>query len=912
MESYSPADPSHSNGISRDRASSVQGTTHGDREHPRPSVRGKFLFLGERKLYIRGVTYGTFRPEEGGSEYHDPATVERDFALMADYGINAVRTYTVPPTWLLDIALEHGLLVMVGLPWEQHIAFLDDTERVRSIEKRVRDAVAASKGHPAILCFAIGNEIPSPIVRWHGAGRIEAFLERLYRIVKQEDPGALVTYVNYPSTEYLDTSFADFICFNVYLESRDRLDAYLARLQNLAGDLPLVMAEIGLDSSRNGEQKQAEVLRWQVYTAMEAGCAGAFIFAWTDEWYRGGFDIDDWDFGLVTRDRHPKPALEAVARAFADPLFPDIPDSQWPSISVVVCSRNGSATIRDTMEGLAELDYPNYEVIVVDDGSTDNTAAIAREYPYRLISTENRGLSSARNTGMHAAKGEIVAYIDDDAYPDPQWLRYLAATYMSGDYVAVGGPNIPPPDTGRIADCVANSPGGPVHVLVSDREAEHIPGCNMSIRRDALMAIGGFDHRYRAAGDDVDVCWRLLDRGGKIGFSPAGMVWHYRRNSLMTYWKQQQGYGKAEALLEGKWPERYNSAGHLRWTGRLYGRGLTESLGFKRSLIYHGTWGAAPFQSIYEPAAGTLWSLPLMPEWYLVIIVLVVLSLLGLFWAPLLVAAPLAVLAIGALVVQAIRSASKAVFTSSTSGWLDRLGLYALTACLHVIQPLARLRGRLVHGLTLWRRRGIDRTAMPWLHTPTLWSEKWRDPVDWMTRLERRMKDAGAVVLRGGDFDRWDLEARGGLFGRARTRMVTEEHGGGRQMLRFRIWPRFTRPGTVLALLCTTLAAAAFADGAWEVGAVLALAAIVMALMILYQSALGIASIQGALAGLAEERDPGEESETGGDVRAEDIAIDHREEETVEIDNGAAAHLRNGYANGSSGNGVSHRPQDES
>jgi hypothetical protein len=260
------------------------------------------------------------------------------------------------------------------------------------------------------------------------------------------------------------------------------------------------MAEIGLDSRRQGEDVQAKTLDWQVRSAFAAGCAGAFIFSWTDEWYRGGHNIEDWDFGLTARDRQTKPALAAVRKAFTEVPFPAATD--WPQMSVVVCSYNGSATIRDTLEGLLALDYPNYEVIVVNDGSTDATPAIAGEYAVRLISTENRGLSNARNTGWQEAHGEIIAYIDDDAYPDRHWLQYLAHTFMTTDYVGVGGPNIAPPGDGPIADCVANAPGRPVHVLLSDREAEHIPGCNMAFRREALQAIDGFDPRYRAAGDD--------------------------------------------------------------------------------------------------------------------------------------------------------------------------------------------------------------------------------------------------------------------------------------------------------------------------------------------------------------------------------------------------------------------------
>jgi hypothetical protein len=103
----------------------------------RPHVQGKFLFVGNTKLWIRGVTYGTFRPDADGNEYHDPETVEHDFAEMASHGLNAIRTYTVPPRWLLDTAQRHGLRVMVGLPWEQHVTFLDDKKRARSIEARV-------------------------------------------------------------------------------------------------------------------------------------------------------------------------------------------------------------------------------------------------------------------------------------------------------------------------------------------------------------------------------------------------------------------------------------------------------------------------------------------------------------------------------------------------------------------------------------------------------------------------------------------------------------------------------------------------------------------------------------------------------------------------------------------------------
>ena len=781
----------------------------------RPRAGGKFLFAGDEKLWVRGVTYGTFRPSDSGEEYPPEQNLERDFALMAAHGINAVRCYTVPPRRLLDRACANGLRVMVGLPWEQHIAFLDEPGRAASIERRVSEGVRACAGHPALLCYAVGNEIPGSIARWHGRARIERFIERLYRAAKAEDPGALVTYVNFPTTEYLELPFLDLHCFNVYLEERERLEAYLARLQNLAGEKPLVMAEIGLDSRRHGLQKQAMNLDWQVRTVFAAGCAGAFAFAWTDEWHRGGHDIEDWDFGLTTRARTPKPALAALHRAYCEVPFPR--STQWPRVSVVVCSYNGARTIRDTLEGLKRLEYPDFEVIVVNDGSTDATPQIAAEYQAKLISTQNRGLSAARNTGWQQATGEIVAYIDDDAYPDTHWLHYLAYRFMTGDWVGVGGPNIAPPGDGPIADCVANAPGGPVHVLVTDTEAEHIPGCNMAFRREALEAVGGFDVRYRAAGDDVDLCWRLQARGGRIGFHAGAMDWHHRRNSLAMYWRQQKGYGKAEALLEEKWPQRYNAMGHIAWSGRLYGRGFTLPIPSGRSRVYGGVWGAAAYQSLYQPAPAMLLLLPLMPEWYFVIAGFVVLSLLGLSWPPLLWAVPLLVLAAAAPIAQAAFAAGRAQFPLVAKSSGEKLQRWVLTFTLHLMQPMARLMGRFKHGLTPWRRRGV-RGAVPGAQSTTLWSENWKAPEAWLTALETAQRKQGAIVVRGGDYERWDIYVRGGMFGGMTCSLAIEEHGAGKQLLRLRARGRVPTATWIAIVMLGGFALLALGNAAWVAG----------------------------------------------------------------------------------------------
>jgi GT2 family glycosyltransferase len=826
---------------------------------PRPRVDGKFLAVGAERLWLAGVTYGTFAPGEDGAPYGERAQVEADLRAMAANGVNALRTYTAPPRWLLDAALRHGLWVTVGLAWEQHVAFLAERGRARAIEARVRAAVHACAGHPAVLGYLVGNEIPASIVRWHGRRRVERFIERLGRAVRQEDPGALVTYASFPSTEYLELPGLDFASFNVYLEDPARLAAYLARLQNVAGERPLVMTELGLDSRRHGREAQARSLRAQVRASRAGGCAGAFLFAWTDEWHTGGAEVTDWDFGLVDRARRPKPALAAARGAFARPTPPEPERSGRPAlppVSIVVCSFNGAATLGECLDGIARLDYPDRETIVVDDGSTDATAAIAAARAgVRVIRTDNRGLSAARNAGLAAATGELVAYMDDDAYPDPQWLRYAALALADPAHAGVGGPNLPVPGDGLVAESVANAPGGPVHVLLSDTVAEHIPGCNMVFRRDRLQAVGGFDPRFRVAGDDVDVCWRLQARGWTLGFHAAAVVWHHRRGSVRRFWRQQRGYGRAEALLERAWPEKYNTPGHLAWGGRIYGRG---ALPLRRSRVYYGQWGAAAFQPALEPPRPLLLALAAAPEWWLVIAALAATALLGLLAPPLLVALPLLAAALALPLWQALARARRAAAGGGgrRRPLPQRLAAGALTALLVLTQPAARLVGRVEAGLTPWRRGCRAGLRLPRVRVVSTWHEQWRSPTDRVAALEAALRADGLRVRRGDGCERWELHAAAGAFGGVRLRAAVEEHGRGRQLVRVRVRPHVPRLGRWALGGLAAGAACAAALGGWATAVALGGPLVLLAACAALECASASGAALRALEGSAPSADP--------------------------------------------------------
>jgi len=289
---------------------------------------------------------------------------------------------------------------------------------------------------------------------------------------------------------------------------------------------------------------------------------------------------------------------------------------------------------------------------------------------------------------------------------------------------------------------------------------------------------------------------------------------------MRAYWKQQLGYGKAEALLRKKWPEKYNAAGHLVWAGRIYDEGLVPALAWRRPQIYQGTWGSAPFQSLYQPAPDGLWSLLATPEWYALIGFLATLCALGTVWRPMLLFLPLLALAVGASLIQVGLSAFHTSFASSARSRQSRLKLFSLTAFLHLIQPLARLYGRLRHGLTAWRGDAVGR-SLPRPQTIAIWSERWQAPDERLRSIETSLREYGIAVHRGGDYDRWDLEVRRGMLGAVRLLMANEEYPTGKQLLRFRTWTLCPPGVPLLTLLFVALSLWAALDQAWVVCAIL-------------------------------------------------------------------------------------------
>jgi len=208
---------------------------------------------------------------------------------------------------------------------------------------------------------------------------------------------------------------------------------------------------------------------------------------------------------------------------------------------------------------------------------------------------------------------------------------------------------------------------------------------------------------------------------------------------------------------------------------------------------------------------------------------------------------PILVLAAGAPLVQAVAAARRAVDCRPAEGRRPRARLLALTVVLHLLQPAARLSGRVRRGLTPLRTRGIGRPAAPLPKVVQTWTESWSAPENRLNQLSARLREGGAVVLNGGDFDRWDCEVRGGLLGAARVRLLVEEHGNGRQLARFRVWPHCPPRALVPVAMLVGVAATAAADGARAAAAMFAATAAVVIARALYECAVATGAITAAL-----------------------------------------------------------------
>ena len=213
-------------------------------------------------------------------------------------------------------------------------------------------------------------------------------------------------------------------------------------------------------------------------------------------------------------------------------------------VSVYIPCFNSSATIKECLEAVFVQSYPFKEVIVVDDGSLDDTVSIASKHPVRIIRHKvNKGLACARNTAINNTESEFLAAIDSDCVLHPDWLKLIMRRFISPDIAGVGGKLVD-----KYKDTVYDS-WRSVHMKqywdIRDNPS-FLFGSNTVFRKSALIKAGLYNEKYTSNYEDVELCERMKKKGHSFAYEPHAIVLHLKRDDmrslLNSYWEWHKEY----------------------------------------------------------------------------------------------------------------------------------------------------------------------------------------------------------------------------------------------------------------------------------------------------------------------------------------------------------------------------------
>lgn len=226
---------------------------------------------------------------------------------------------------------------------------------------------------------------------------------------------------------------------------------------------------------------------------------------------------------------------------------------------MVVAARNAQATLPACLASLRAIDYPDFTVTVVNDRSTDDTAAIARAAGVLVIDGPGRGAGAARNLAIEATTAEVVAFTDADCTVPPHWLRALTTGLQTPRVAGAGGKqrNVFPPgkhDEASHFDAffkVASVISAYTRSGERARIVDHVASCNSAYWRAAILEVGGFILDFWP-GEDVELDYRLKKRGYRCIYVPDAEVAHYRPGTLTWFREMMRRYGKNEHDLANR------------------------------------------------------------------------------------------------------------------------------------------------------------------------------------------------------------------------------------------------------------------------------------------------------------------------------------------------------------------------
>ena len=528
-------------------------------------------------------------------------------------GFTVVRTYTPPPDDLVELAAEHGLRILAGVFYPDWRYLLGASRRraaagaARGARARYARRRGGCAGDEHVLALSLGNEIPAdvaPLVR-HRAESPRSIAEPRRRRRATRTPSMLVTYANYPTAEYLPLETLDFLTFNVFLEREADFRA-LPDPPAPPRRRPAARARRGRarrDGDAGREDRQAEALDWQLETAIERGVAGTCVFSWTDEWCgRRPARSRAGTSGSPDADRSPRPALD-VARALEPARRSRDLDDR-----VAVDQRRDLRLQRGGHARRVPARTRARSTTRTSRSSSSTTARPTRprrsraRHPRARLAARSRtaASSAARNEGYRAAAGDLDRLPRRRRVPDARSGPTSSRSRFDGPTSAAPAGRTSRRSTTRSARSRSRAaPGGPVHVLIDRRPRRARPRLQHGVLEDRPRRGRRVRPRLHARPATTSTsAGGCSTAAGTSASTRPRVVWHHRRPGLRAYLRQQRGYGRSEALVEARHPDRFTAAGTARWRGRIYDS-LRPSVARAARLPRHRTARRA-YQSVYR------------------------------------------------------------------------------------------------------------------------------------------------------------------------------------------------------------------------------------------------------------------------------------------------------------------------
>jgi GT2 family glycosyltransferase len=509
---------------------------------PPIGVHGKFFSRDGAKFLLKAMRL----PGVSGSlDLSEKLALRRRLDEFADANVNTLILTAAQAETVLGLAGQSGLHALVEITidsWE-----VNSAGGIRDAVARVAQTVSVLRGYTGLMGFLVHCPCERGAMTPSAFDALRMGLAAVARTIHESHGHQLIAFEHSAdvaaSAPAGGDSCEDFTYVRLGRIDAADLSAAITALHHDAVARPLVI-EIGEEWVG-----QVEITAH----ALGLGAAGVVASparpAVSPGWYNGRMLDDEklLPFAQIGGSSTPLPATT-------------------PMVSVVIAARDNEATLAACLESIGRLHYPNYEVIVVDDGSRDRTAEIAATVggarPIRIIREHRAGVAAACNVATRAARGQFIAFTRGDCEVDADWLALGMRVMIEGSLDACRGPIYPSPIAtegiaaraiGSLPSQLSMDPGG-------DRAELLLTGRNMIVRKASLAAVGGFDSRFIDSGGDADLAARMIEARMALGWCPAGLVWRCASSRVGEFYQRRIRHGRADAMLAIKHPERFGGA----------------------------------------------------------------------------------------------------------------------------------------------------------------------------------------------------------------------------------------------------------------------------------------------------------------------------------------------------------------